>query len=356
MTQTISTTALIVLIILGVVLLVVLYKILKPYFIKHDTTILFSGGLGSGKTLESVKQSIVLIRKQRYFKWILYNRIAAIKNFFVRIHNKLVVKRIAKNGKRIEKNKAIKYKGWKVRYWQEKVKRKKPMLYSNIPINFKSHLFGRKREWSIMLEETHLLLVKEITEYSVVFVDEMPQFVNQFSWNEKVVQENLNEFITFFRHYIGGYFIVNAQSEDDIVVQFRRKLNQGVWCFDFKKHLFGLFYTNRMCDYIISDSIQTMSNTYIEENTKLHFGLFPPKKTYDTRCYSPRYLNTLDKAKPRYKWTNLKTTKVIRMKEYISPLDTETTDDEKKLMKQKAYKLARKEIQDEEIKTQPHIN
>lgn len=352
MNGSLSTTALIVLIIVGVVGVVILYKIFKPYFIKHDTTILFSGGLGSGKTLESTKQSIVLIRKQRFFKWKIYNSICEIKNNFVNIHNKRALKYNAKqldkcneyykSGREIPQ----KYKKRK-KTWQLREKRKKPMLYSNIPIHFKTSIFSRKREWSIQLEETHLLLTKEITEYSVVFIDEMPQFVNQFSWNEKVVQENLNEFITFFRHYIGGYFIVTAQSEDDIVVQFRRKLNQGVWCFDFKKHLLGLFYTNRMCDYIISDSIQTMSTTYIEQNTKLHFGLFPPKGTYDTRCYSVRYLNVLDPAKPRSKWTNLKTTKVTRMKEYISPLDTETTKQQKMEMKNKALKLARKEITDE---------
>ena len=67
MTSAISGTFLAVLIISGIILLIVLYKILKPYFIKHDTTILFSGGLGSGKTLESVKLSIILIRKQRFF-------------------------------------------------------------------------------------------------------------------------------------------------------------------------------------------------------------------------------------------------------------------------------------------------
>ena len=352
MRNAISSTFLIVLIIAGLVLLIVLWRLLKPYMIKHDTTILFSGGLGSGKTLESVKQSIVLIRKQRFLKYKVYNFWnVKIHNYFVSLHNW----RVKRHNKKVEQYASKKYIPiWyrkKKALWQERVKRKKPMLYSNIPVYYKTHIFGKEREWAIQLEECHLVLTKEITEYSVVFIDEMPQFVNQFSWNEKIVQENLNEFITFFRHYIGGYLIVNAQSEDDIVVQFRRKMNQGVWCFDFKKHFFGLFYTNRMCDYIISDSIQTMSNTYIEENTKLHFGLFPSKRTYDTRCYSVRYLNVLDPAKPRLKWSNLKTTKVIRMKEYVSPLDTETTTYEKDQMKQKALKLARKADYVKEVST-----
>ena len=61
-------------------------------------------------------------------------------------------------------------------------------------------------------------------------------------WDEKLVQDNANEFITFFRHYIGGYLIINAQSEAEIEVHFRRKLNQAIWCYDFKKWFFGLFY------------------------------------------------------------------------------------------------------------------
>ena len=161
----------------------------------------------------------------------------------------------------------------------------------------------------------------------------MPQFINQFNWNQELIQKNVNEFITFFRHYIGGYLLVNAQAIDDIVVQIRRKLNQATWCYDFHAWPFPflkLFYTNRMCDMQLSDQVQTMSTTYIEDNTKLHFGLFPPRKTYDTRCYSPRYKNVLvkDGKHPRYK--SLKTTKVLRLVPYESPLDDTTTEEMKK--------------------------
>ena len=81
---------------------------------------------------------------------------------------------------------------------------------------------------------------------------------------------------------------------------------------------------------VLSDQVQTMSTTYIEDNTKLHFGLFPPRKTYDTRCYSPRYKNIFkkDEKQPRYK--ALKTTKVLRLVKYISPLDDTTTEQMKK--------------------------
>ena len=168
----------------------------------------------------------------------------------------------------------------------------------------------------------------------------MPQFINQFHWNEDLVQHNVNEWITFFRHYIGGYFITTSQSIDDVVCQIRRKLNQAVWCFDFHKWFFGLFYTIRMCDIMLGDQVGTISTTYIEENTRLHFGLFPPKKTYDTRCYSERYKNILLPHKIK-RWAKIKTNKVLRMQDYTSPLDDTTTWEEKQEMNRKAEKLCK---------------
>ena len=274
-----------------------------------------------------------MIRKQRYVKYVWYNRIAKLKNFFIKKHNESVDKKpYTKKGKERKK-------------WQLKTLRKKPMLYSNIPIQFKTHWFTSKkdREWAVMLTESHITLLKEITEYSVVLIDEFPQFVNQFMWNEEIVQNNLNEFITFFRHYIGGYFICNAQSENEIEVHFRRKLNQAIYSYNFRKWCFGLFYTNRMLDIMLSENVSTMTTAQAEDNTKLHFGLFPPRNTYDSRCYSIRYKNILKPAKPRLKWEQLKTFKVLRMKEYISPLDIETTTEQKETQLKRVEKLQRKE-------------
>lgn len=328
-------TALALMIIAIIVIAIILFFWLKPYIIRHDTTILFTGGLGSGKTLESVKLAIVLIRKQRYFKYVWYNRIKRIQNHFIKKHNRWVA------------NHPCKKNGSPNKFWDLKTLRKKPMLYSNIPIQFKTHWYTRNkdREWSVMLTESHITLLKEITEYSVVMIDEFPQFVNQFMWNEEIVQNNLNEFITFFRHYIGGFFICNAQSENEIEVHFRRKLNQAIYSYNFRKWCFGLFYTNRMLDIMLSENVSTMTTAQAEENTKLHFGLFPPRKTYDTRCYSVRYKNVLEKAVPRSKWKQLKTYKVLRMKEYISPLDLETTQEQKEKQLRQVERLQRKEKQ-----------
>lgn len=337
-------------ILLILILLFILWKWLKPYIIKYDTTILFTGGLGAGKTLEAVKKSVILIRKQRFFKYHCYNFFhCKIANAFRKLFNKWfrVKKEFRKQLKPLRK---ISYKLyndycnihvgiWKKEPFLLNLKRPKPMLYANIPIHFKVHTWSKKREWAQKLLPEHILLLKKQTEYSVTFIDEFPQFVNQFNWKEQIVQDNVNEWITFYRHYLGSFLVITAQSESDIVVQVRRKLNQAIWCFDFKKHLFGLFYTNRMCDIMLSDNVATMSTTQIEENTKLHFGLFPPRKTYDTRCFSIRYKNILEKANPRTYFDQLKTCSILRINFYISPLDLKTTYAQKIAQLEKAYEL-----------------
>lgn len=361
-----NSTSLLILIIVSIILLIILWKMFKPYFIKYDTTVLFTGGLGSGKSLESVKTANVLIRKQRFYKYKIPNGLEKhIKRPFKYLFNVLKVRykkeyikktwKIRKNGNlynqfnddhnlryfiKVNKRKCIvKHK----KYWRYIKLRTKPMLYSNMPLHFKTHMFSRKREWALTLTPKHIFLIKRIREYSVVLIDEFPQFINQYEWDNEIVQDNANEFITLFRHYIGGYLILNAQSESDIVVQFRRKLNQAIWCFDFKKHLFGLFYTNKMCDIMLSDNIGTMATTQIEENTKIHFGLFPPRGTYDTRCYSIRYKNVLENNIENEEEHNaLKTTRILRAKEYISPLDDDTTIKQKEHMKKEVEKLERK--------------
>lgn len=353
----------IILILILIILIIILWKILKPYFIKHDTTILFTGGLGAGKTLEAVKTAQVLIRKQRFYKYYSHNFFhVKLKNYFakkINLHrldktkyktHLTTYKEAKKELKKMNVNSYKYYNEHLCDYIFKKTpikmtyNRPKPMLYSNMPIHFKTHIFGGKKEWAEKLTPAHVMLLKKCTEYSVVLIDEFPQFINQFEWRQELVQQNVNEFITLFRHYVGGFAIFTAQSESDIVVQVRRKLNQAIWCFDFKKHLFGLFYTNRMCDIMLSDNVSTMSTTLIEENTKLHFGLFPKKGTYDTRCYSIRYNNIYEKANPRKYFDNVKTMFVLRMIDYISPLDITTSYQQKQEQWKTCLKLGQIKI------------
>ena len=348
-----------ILIIVAIILLIVIYKYFKPYFIKYDTTLLFTGGLGSGKSLESVKTSVVLIRKQRFYKYYVPNWWERrIRRPWIRMINFLKAKNKKEYHAKVKNLKiAWEYNQFlhdhNYRYFFDAKKKRlkkyclmkkykaKPMLYSNIPIHYKTHFWSKKREWAKIITPRHVYLLKKIREYSVVMIDEFPQFINQFMWDEELVQDNCNEFITFYRHYVGGFLILNAQSESDIVVQFRRKLNQAIWCFNFKKHLFGLFYTNKMADIMLSDNVSTIAQTQIEENAKTHFGLFPPKKTYDTRCYSIRYKEILQNSQDEQEHTKLKTNRILRSKYYLSPLDKTTTKKQKESMLHKAQALER---------------
>ena len=332
-----------ILVALGIIFAVWFYKTFKPYFIKYDTTITINGGLGSGKTLTAVKLCVVLIRRTIFVKWWLFNKV--IQPLEKKLKDPINKSRVKYNCKHRKDTDFVEKKLLKIR-----AKRRKPLLYSNIPIHYKKHIFGKERVWSTKLEAPHILCLKKIREYSVVFIDELPQFVNQFNWKEELIQNNVNEFITFFRHYVGGYFITTAQSPDDIVVQIRRKLNQSIWCFDFRKHLFGLFYTVRMCDIMLSDMVGTITTTFIEENTRIYWGFFPAKNTYSTRCFKPRYDNCYVKEEDKenidkinmakvYKWTSIQTTDILRLMEYKSPLDKIRTEQEKQQQWEEAERI-----------------
>lgn len=301
-------------IIIVIIALVILYAILKPYIVKYDTTLAFTGGLGAGKTLNAVKTA-----KKLYTK-VVFN--TKMHNWFIRQKNKIIN---LLNKSAIKYNNKHKYdKKPKMHRVRELEKEQEmPRFFSNIPVLVKK----RKgvETYSNIITKDMLLLKERIPEYSIVLIDELPQMVNQFNWNETEVQNNLNEFITFFRHYIGGYFIVTAQSIDDVVAQIRRKLNTYYWLFDFHKFL-HFFYKVRICQFQSSDIVSNVNQGFIEDNAKWKYGcLF--RKIYDSRCYSERYEILQDSTYHRY--ARKKTKKIIRFSKYESPLDPKTNKEHK---------------------------
>lgn len=305
-----TTALLLVLAILGL-LVFLFYKILKPYLLKYDSTLLFTGGIGSGKTLNSVKMAEKLYRKNYFFAYKLYNFKARFKNIFLKIARKPLIEL-----------------------------HKRPLLYSNIPIAYKEHFWSIKRKPAHKITIEQFTNYEEIREYSIVLIDELSGFVNQFNWDNKIAQQNINEFIQYFRHLVGGYFITNAQSESDIVVQVRRKLNSCVWCRNFKTHFFKCFYTVECTTLSMSDNVSNINQTQLEEQTQHLFGiLWHMNKTYCSRCYRPRRNNYFIKEEqltPEQKqerlWDidDLTTTKIMRVEKIVSPLDDGTTDEQKK--------------------------
>ena len=126
-------------------ILFIIFMLIRPYFIKYDTIIAFTGGLGSGKSYLSVKYAIRLLRKNRLKVW---------------FHNAV--------GRKISKVFQPKK--------PMKPKLEKPMLYTSIPVRIS------KNEYSIILTERHLLLCDKIIEKSVVFIDEVGSFASQFKY------------------------------------------------------------------------------------------------------------------------------------------------------------------------------
>ena len=235
-------------IVIAVVLLILLWK---TYKVRYDTVIAFTGGLGSGKTFQSVKICLRLLRKQR----------ARVKR-----HNWL------------ESVKKMLYKKYRMDIWE------KPMLYSSIPIRIS------KEEWAIMLKPEHLLLTKRIRQRSIVFIDEVGSWAKQFDYALPNIQDNFDELVRFFRHYTkGGYLVVNDQCSENIVLYIRRRINTVFNLMHFKKW-FGLIYTVRVRNISISEEIKTIEEEDTEDNMTLLWGFMGFFKHYDTYCYSERYL------------------------------------------------------------------
>lgn len=268
----------IVFIILLIILIVVAFKILKPYFIKYDTTILFTGGLGSGKTLNSVKYSVKLYkvscRKIRLKNW--FTKILRLKRRIIPM----------------------------------------PILVSNVPIYTKT-LFKGRVFISVPLTRDMLTLNERIPEFSIVLIDEISNIANQFNWSIEDVQYHVNEFIQFFRHYVGGYLILNAQAESEIVKQIRVKLNSYYICMNFRKFLF-FFYRVDLLHRLCTGGEDVNVSNFIDEDIKRKYGIL--FNNYDSRYLSDRYLN-VKKECSRDVHKKQKVNKLIRFKQYKSKCD-----------------------------------
>ena len=250
---------------MGVFLILILFAVvlivIHPYFIRHDTLVSFTGGLGSGKTFLSVKTALVLYRKNLFR--------VKVYNFFHRKHKKEL-----------------------------------PRLYSNIPVKIS------RRKYAYRLKEEHLLLQERIPERSVVLLDEVDIFANQFQYNIPCIVNtkggdidgNFDEFCRLYRHYTkGGYLVLNTQATANENIVIRRRQNTIYTLFRFRMWgipliLPRIFYTVRVRHMTLSDEVQTVEEGNAEDNYRIMFGFVPWYRTYDTHCYSERY-NTVPAGK-----------------------------------------------------------
>lgn len=249
--------------------------IVKPYFIHYDTIQCYTGGLGSGKSLKSVSQAKKLLAKnRRKVKW----------------HN--------------------------IRHPRDKWE--KPLLYSSIPLRISKH------EYAEVLTADHCLLLSRIVPRSVVFIDEIGAFANQFDFKHPLVLKNFNEFIRLFRHYTkGGYIVCNDQCSENIVLEIRRRINVVYNLMHFKKFL--CFYWVKCRNISISEEIKTIEEGNTEDNMRTLVGFINPFfRSYDTHCYAGRY----DSVPPEIadRWRKLKTNRLMTLPDHRKPPLTTNTD------------------------------
>ncbi len=274
-----------ILIIFGIFLF---YRIVKPYFVQYDTTILCTGGLGSGKSLYTSSLAMKLLRRNRFKVW-LHN----IRHPF----NK----------------------------WE------KPLLYSNIAFRVS------KREWAVKLTEEHMLMQRRIVPGSVLFVDEICLFLDQFSIKIPA-SEVIEEFATLFRHYssggyLGGYFVANTQNSNKVNFHFRYCMNSALNLTYFKKWLpikfLWLFCTVKVRNISLADDIKKIEENNKEDSMSTLFFWRPFFKHYDTYTYSIRYKDVPQKEETVYK--QFKTGTILKCpKTKIEPLTHDVEIEEEK--------------------------
>lgn len=279
--------------------LIIIVVIIRPYVLKYDTVLAFTGGLGSGKSFLSVVTALRLLRKSRV-KTRLYNL------FHPRHRLPL------------------------------------PTLYSNIPIKIS------RREYSTILTDKVLTLQESIIKGSVVLLDEVDSFANQFAWEnpnisklvkyDKTTKEYnvtsglFDDFCRFFRHYYASpvaepHLILNTQAVGNINLAIRRRMNVVYTLSNFR--IFRLPLLRFIGIYAVNChrndmSDETIVNQYDEGNERLVIGIMPPLRHYNTHCYSGRASQIPLTREPRHRALK---TNVVAVCPYTPLTDLQVRED-----------------------------
>ena len=262
------------------VAVVILFFIIRPYIRRYDTVIAYTGGLGTGKSFLSTETAEVQIKKAR-----------SATRF---------------------------YNLW---HWSQPPE-PLPELYSSIPVKYKVGLF--KTRYSLKLLPEHLTLQLAIIPGSVVFLDEIDVFCNQYGLtNPNIIDTStkrqnqekkallaagkslpdsglVDEEIRLFRHLytnmktgVEPKLIVNSQATSNIVTVIRRRMNTVFVLSTFRKWGLPFFpkflYTVKCRNITITDEITNTSENNTEDNMRLIIGFLPLfYRRYNSHCYHHR--------------------------------------------------------------------
>lgn len=275
-------------------LILFLFVYFKGHNINFDTSILFIGGQGSGKTYNAFALGKKLIFKKR-FERVIKNIRIFLKNIF-------------------RKNKLCYYE--------------KPFIYSNLP-------FLHHKRYGRVLTIEHIMLIEKIPPLSVIIIDELSDFCNQWDFKESNVIDNLTDFMRYVRHYtLGGVLICTDHCLDNIAKPIRSRIGAVYYLYDFKmmfKPILSVFYYVKYIRLLSVEGITHVVNS--EDAEKVHFWQRPYLfgfhigKVYDTYAYYEKY-KTVPRSDDLY-FTNLKSTSnynaKLKSKRYIKRI-TENED------------------------------
>ena len=269
-----ATFILVLFIVIIVYFIVVLFNYFGQKRLGDNAVDCYTGAPGAGKTKIGVTK-VVKQYRHRLLLWKL--------GFF----DKIEIKKVGKKKKKI------------------KHKAKMPILYSNIPIRFKLPFFIPKKTkyaWSSMLTYEHLTLQDRMVEYSVIFIDELGQIADQYSFDNAFVVQYLQKFIRFCRHYLDPYIVLTDQSSSNIVVHIRRRINVIYNLSNFRRTLIFFYKTDVNQVHITEDMMMVVQPNDKDFSQEYFFGHLPFKwfkkldisriftyKKYDSRCYLPLF-------------------------------------------------------------------
>lgn len=234
------------LIIVAVVMFFFLWQAFHAKRMTKNTVLCFTGGLGTGKTYCAVQKAVGFYRRQRLRYRLRWIPIVGSKH--------------------------------------------PPHIYSNIPIKL-----GRNK-YSEVLSLEHIIMTERLPEKSIVLIDEIGQFANQYEYDNPYVMAYLQEFIRFFRHYIDGRLVLTDQASDNIVKPIRLRINIIYNLNDFHRMWLFLPFFKVSVDELacVEDSVQNVNIMDQERKDEYFFGFLPYRwmksKKYDSRCYSIMYM------------------------------------------------------------------
>lgn len=222
-------------------LIYIVYNIITCYHIKKERCILFSGSMGSGKTLTAVRMCKRLV----------------IYQYLVQL--------------------------WNIVRHPFKTRFHRIYVYSNIPLSWRNYRH---------LETEHIKREKPLPEGTIVLIDEIGgTLANQYSYESQVTTEILSNFVRFMRHWFDGFLICTDQTSDSVPKAVRDRigteyyLSKCRWWFFLWKKIDIVPVLHIGCD--------TQNNIEHETTTqaiKVPFTIVGiPFKAYNSRCYKETY-------------------------------------------------------------------